>query len=172
MTSKKQIAYVALFRYIEKNICQLDPLSFMTDYETSSRNALRVVYPAVDLKGCYFHFTQAVQRKGANLQKSEQFFKKINETGDMNRLFHKFLALPLLPHTNIIEAFNNLKCVAATYGSTFTNFIKYFEQQWIIEVSIPLPFRLIYTSIYIYVYYICFFLIYFVLFFFVVYSIL
>lgn len=131
MTRKTKKAYIALFEYIENNICHLNPSSFMTDFESGMRNAIRHVYPTCKLRGCYFHYTQAIRKKG---RKIRGFFDTIIKDKTMNRLFHKFLVLPLLPQDKIKFAFGRLESAAKSFGSTFDEFVKYFKMQWIILV--------------------------------------
>lgn len=133
MTRRTKAAYISLFEYIESNICELNPESFMTDYESGMRKAIRHVYPACVIRGCYFHYTQAIRKRS---RKISGFFTQIVVDKDMHRLFHKFLVLPLLPQDEICNAFGQLECAAKSYGSVFDEFVKYFKMQWIIMVTI------------------------------------
>lgn len=133
MTRRTKRAYAAVFQFIESEICKMDPDSFMTDYEQAMRNAIREKWPNCELKACYFHFTQAV-RKYASIH-CPGFLNVIVKDNTMNRLFHKFLVLPLLPATQIDSAFVLLKAEAQSYGAVFKKFIEYFEAQWIVIVS-------------------------------------
>lgn len=142
MTRKTKTAYIALFEYIESNICHLDPSSFMTDFESGMRNAIRHVYPACNLRGCYFHYTQAIRKKG---RKIPGFFEAIVKDKAMHRLFRKFLVLPLLPSDKIKSAFDRLEYAAQSFGTTFDEFIKYFKMQWIILVRFIYKY-ILYTS--------------------------
>lgn len=126
MSKRTQKAYVALLRYIEDNICQLEPVAFMTDYETSLRSAIWTVYPGCEPNGCYFHFTQAVRK---NARKFPLLFETLNGNPEMHRLYHKMLALPLLPHELILGAFAKLKKGAKTFGKIFLPFLTYFESK-------------------------------------------
>lgn len=113
----------------------------MTDFESGMRNAIRQVYPSCDLRGCYFHYTQAIRKKA---RKIVGFFETIVKDKAMHRLFHKFLVLPLLPEDQIKPAFSQLESAAQSFGQTFDVFVKYFKMQWIIMVSL-----LLYIHVYI-----------------------
>ena len=41
---------------------ELAPLVCLTDFERAARKALKFHFPSVQLRGCYFHFKQAVGR--------------------------------------------------------------------------------------------------------------
>lgn len=64
------------------------------------RNAIRCVYPNIDLNTCWFHFCQAAKRKAIQMQ---SFANAANSTKKRNPLINKLLALSLLPPDDIAE---------------------------------------------------------------------
>ena len=63
MESKKKAAYVQLFEYIKLVLCPTwNPEELMMDFEKSLRLAVAEVYPNTRLIGCYFHYTQVVDK--------------------------------------------------------------------------------------------------------------
>ena len=66
-----------------------------TDFEAATWLSLRVVLPNVELKGCLFHFTQAVFRKIQALGLQRAY----NVDAGTLALCKNFMALPLLPRT-------------------------------------------------------------------------
>lgn len=128
MATKTQAAYAALFRYIERHVCNLDPTAFMTDYETAMRKAIREVYPDCDTDGCFFHFKQAVIRKTRSIRGLVQ---EINGDIELHRVMQKLLSLPLLPHYEIEAAFDALKEEAQNYSHLVKMLFEYYERQWI-----------------------------------------
>lgn len=134
MIRKTSAAYAAVFKYIEENICKLNPTSFMTDYECAMRNGLRAVYPNAKLHACWFHYTQAVRRKSSKIP---NFFKELAKHEYLNRIYHKFLALPLLPQHEIMNAYSMLKMAIECRSETniFEEFLQYFSKQWLQRVS-------------------------------------
>lgn len=78
MTRKTQEAYCSVFQYIEENVCHLRPNSFMTDYETGLRNALRFVYTIAKIEGCWFHYCQVIKK---NARRFPVFYRsyKLNQ---------------------------------------------------------------------------------------------
>ncbi|XP_044317503.1 uncharacterized protein LOC123038074 isoform X1 [Drosophila rhopaloa] len=125
MTRKTELCYQHLFLYIDSNICCLKGASFISDYEKAMRNALKKLHPSMNFFACWFHFTQACK-------KTPGFEKMLNCNKHAYVLFLKFLYLPLLPATKIVEAFNMLKCQAKSLEKImFSPFLKYFEKQWL-----------------------------------------
>lgn len=106
MTKKSQKSYEHVFRFINSNLLELKPKMFITDFEKALRNSLTKVFPEVRLKGCWFHFCQAMRRK---LGKMSELAKRIRSLDSAKRIFQKLLALPLLPSHEIEKAFNICK---------------------------------------------------------------
>lgn len=129
MTRKTQASYVHLFKCIEDEIVQLNPVSFMTDFETAMRNGLAIVYPTAKLFGCWFHF----KRHGAQIQ---GFMAQVRDDPDKAKIYFHLLSLPLLPSHLIKDTFYAI-CVEANmkFGpKEFKVFFKYYEAQWIKKV--------------------------------------
>lgn len=42
---------------------QLAPTTIFMDFDTAAQNAARTVFPGITVKGCFFHYTQAIWRK-------------------------------------------------------------------------------------------------------------
>lgn len=135
MTKKSEAAYIAVFKYIEENIWKLQPKCFMTDYECGMRNALKIVHPKAKLSACWFHYCQAIRRKCSNFG---DFLKKVRNDKYADEVFHKVLALPLLPSEHIKNAFEmlelGLKKDAPKY-KMFQPMLTYYRKQWLNRVS-------------------------------------
>ncbi len=67
LPNKRQETYQRVFQLLEKvrvNL-QLDllPSLLVSDFELAIMNAARSIFPSASIKGCYFHFCQAILRK-------------------------------------------------------------------------------------------------------------
>ena len=135
MNKKSEEAYISLFKYLDENIFKLNAATFMTDYETAMRNALKLIYPNSKLYGCWFHFCQAVRRH-LIIQKRSVLLPFIRNNKNASLIYHKLLALPLLPAKSIPVMFEALKLQAQTFDSEklFNKFFNYYEKQWIQKV--------------------------------------
>lgn len=133
MSKKTEVAYQNIFMYIEENIFQLKPDSFTTDYEIAMRNGIKSVYKNAVMVACWFHYTQALRRK---CSKISDFFVNAATNETIDRIFHKFLSLPLLPPNKIKEAYSSLKLAAQCMENRepFDQFLKYYENQWLRKV--------------------------------------
>ena len=103
MTKKTEIFYVEVFRVIKDLFPAFVPNVIMADFEAALRNAVALTYTNADLKGCWFHYKQAV------LRKIQQHFVMADRSRDeIKDWFHSILSVPLLPANKIGEAFDIL----------------------------------------------------------------
>uniref|UniRef100_A0A914DAC1 MULE transposase domain-containing protein n=1 Tax=Acrobeloides nanus TaxID=290746 RepID=A0A914DAC1_9BILA len=58
LPDKSEDTYVAMFLEIRRLVNDNAPSTFSIDFEKSLINAIIRVFPAADIRGCYFHFSQ------------------------------------------------------------------------------------------------------------------
>lgn len=135
MSCKLQICYEHIFCYINDNICVLEGVSFMTDYEAAMRNALAEQYPGSNHRNCWFHYCQKIKKDALRFDGFEQLIR----SNQLEReIYYKLMCLPLLPENLILDAFNDLKSKSEPIEAVgFHNFLAYFERQWMQCVRIP-----------------------------------
>ena len=92
-------------------VLQLVPLRKVTmvvaDFEAAIWVSLRQLMPGVKLKGCLFHFCQAIYRKMVN---DLNLKRSYNRDPGTKQLCRKLMALPLLPIGSIRSMFRKLTC--------------------------------------------------------------
>jgi hypothetical protein len=76
----------------------------MLDFEKAVWLAIGKKWTHVTLRGCFFHWTQAVERR-IDAEK----LTHLNTTPDDRRICRLLLALPLIPEKLITVQFNNIK---------------------------------------------------------------
>lgn len=134
MDRKTEQAYTDIFKYVNKNIIDLNGKGFMTDYERAMRNGLKKLFPNAELNACWFHFTQAVKK---HVKKFPALVKLIQSNPEAAKIYYKLQAIPLLPKDQIRPAFLMLKSLAVEIHCTkFNKFLQYYEQQWMKTVRI------------------------------------
>lgn len=133
MTNKTIDAYMDVFKFIEENSFELKPASIMSDYEDAMRAAIKKCWPNCDIRGCWFHLKQAVQRRCKADPNLKQLLKK---NFNARKIKNMLANIPLLPEDKITEgyecvrAFAKEKKLSAEFGELFS----YFERQWLREV--------------------------------------
>ncbi|XP_046806265.1 uncharacterized protein LOC124419747 isoform X2 [Lucilia cuprina] len=134
MSKKSKEAYKELLQYIQENIFDMDPSKCVTDYEQGLRAAINSVFPRSKLVGCWFHFCQAIRR---SVTKQKPLLEFLRSSRNASLLYHKVLALPLLPPDLIKNSFKDIKSQIFLMDSNniFLPFLKYFENQWINKVG-------------------------------------
>ncbi|XP_017475566.1 PREDICTED: uncharacterized protein LOC108365875 isoform X2 [Rhagoletis zephyria] len=127
MTNKSQAAYIHMLQYINTNLIDLNPVSFMTDYEEDLRNALKSVFPLAELSGCWFHYCQAIRQSAREIP---NFIVALRWNNALRRLMKKFMALPLLKPDMINTALGLLQAevdkmpMTSTYSTISNDFIE------------------------------------------------
>lgn len=113
----------------------LNGATFITDYEASLRRAIKSSFLDTKLYGCWFHYCQAVRRQITT--KHKQLAQFIRQNSKASVEYHKILSLPLLPSAQIVSVFGKIKDDIGKLERhyEFTNFLLYFEKQWLTKVS-------------------------------------
>lgn len=134
MSRKTTKSYEHVFKYIKNHILDMNCKSITTDFERAMRKALRNLYPNVTYVNCWFHFCQAAKKRA---MQTPQLIPYIRQNREAEELYYKLLSLPLLPACHIASQFRRLKVLAlANHRAVFSDFLSYFESQWIVKVSI------------------------------------
>ena len=101
------------------------------DFERAIWNALTAVYPDVQLKGCLFHWTQALWRKTQELGLQRAY----SEDRGTHKFIRKLMALPFLPSEHIQPLFD--KMVERATSQQLTELVTYVESTWITSEMWP-----------------------------------
>jgi hypothetical protein len=126
MSSRRIADYEAVFRKLRETIgASVAVRMGMLDFESAAWTAFARIFPQVELKGCYFHFSQALFRRMKRLGLSRAYCK---DEG-MNTILRQFLSLPLLPQNNIPSQWNRLNSLCSTPG--LSEFSQYVGKTWI-----------------------------------------
>ena len=131
MTSKNEQLYKAVLLSLKDILPNFNPSTAMCDFEKSSRNAFRSVYPSINLIGCWFHFTKAIYDKIkkfalCKLYKHNKAFKK---------WIYQIMSLPFLPEEEIRPTYSTLSLsllgLTTAELELVSSFKKYFVKTWL-----------------------------------------
>ena len=98
---------------------------------TAVWQAVRAVFPAADIRGCVFHFAQAVLRKVGNLGLNPTYEKRAG----VFLFVRKILGLPFLPPNDIQAAFDALHHNLT--NQLLVQLVTYVEQTWMTSTVWP-----------------------------------
>ncbi|OWF50368.1 hypothetical protein KP79_PYT09479 [Mizuhopecten yessoensis] len=114
-----------VFRHINEAIGTLNVRSIVMDFEAAVWSAVKVVYPEVDITGCYFHWAQAVIRKVQDLGLKTTYCEKKG----LYVFVQQLLGLPYLPPGHIEKAFESL--TAKLPNPAVEGLVSYLETAWL-----------------------------------------
>ncbi|XP_029678569.1 uncharacterized protein LOC115244778 isoform X1 [Formica exsecta] len=106
---------VALYQAIWEKIIEIAPdlknnvRFIMGDYERATNNALHKCFPETSLKGCWFHYNQAVLRK----------WRQLGLKNAPRKLIAMVMSVPLIPVTLFEQCFTILQYIADTMSSDY-----------------------------------------------------
>ncbi|XP_028158672.1 uncharacterized protein LOC114351596 [Ostrinia furnacalis] len=129
LSDKSTETYEILFCLIKSQIPQWEPITFKTDFEMAAINAIISVFPSVIRKGCYFHYTQAVWKKGTDL--------KLTKNKRTRRQVALCAVLPHLPQNQIFNGWWYIAAQSPDDGKSKL-FRKYMLSQWLRDEFIPI----------------------------------
>ena len=95
------------------------------DFEKANWNAIKEYSPGTIIKGCLFHYNQAIYR---NLQKL-RLQNSYNNDATLTKIARCVMALPLLPHEHIEHVYNMVPTMADT--PQLIKFMDLVNKQWI-----------------------------------------
>lgn len=137
---KKDVAtYTHLLQVIKLKINELfevnwEPEFFQIDYERPMMNAITTVLPSTQVKGCYFHYTQAiVKRVTKKLKLGDYYCTHGHRVRKVVRYCMILTLLPLYRFTeamNIIEGLVNSVPVSSPFRVQLRAFLSYYRSTW------------------------------------------
>ena len=130
MEEKTTRAYEILFNVLKDNGVVVKV--FMSDFEKSSRNAVRRIYPDVQVKGCWFHYTQSIMRRVKRVGLQREYASAPFVDVAVRRLF----ALAFVPEAEVAAAVDMIddeisECGNETVAAKMNELMNYFKKTWL-----------------------------------------
>lgn len=134
---KDEATYTRMFRLLKAAAQQfghvLDPQNVCIDFEQAMLASVQAIFPNCRIRGCLFHFSQAVWRHVQSLGLSRRYI----ENPRFNRVVRRVFALPLVPINRVddvwLEALNELD------DPQEIRFCDYVTETWVDEVVARFP---------------------------------
>ncbi|XP_068204653.1 uncharacterized protein [Palaemon carinicauda] len=97
LPNKRKVTYSRLFKMIKECQPTVNPKSVVCDFEIAAFLAIKENFPQVELKGCFFHFSQNMQKHIAALGLSSRY----NNDSQFSLQVKMILALAFVPVNHI-----------------------------------------------------------------------
>ena len=124
ISRRRKTDYAAVFRELCAMLPHRQIKRMVLEFEEATWRAARVVFPAVELKGCAFHFTQAIWRR---IQECGLQVAYASDDGTF-KFLRKVMALCFLPAQHITPIFLRLEQEAT---AALTPLLQYVSRTWI-----------------------------------------
>ena len=157
LPDKKTRTYMDLLKIVKEQIMQaweLDwhPSVFHIDFELGMKKAIQEVLPDSQIRGCYFHYSQAIIKRVNDLRLMPNYMV-LNSPA--RKIIRTMTILPLLPLDKIDQAFDLMRTLAINSYDFDTGayrkmseFLAYMTRTWVGGPTvIPMYHRSIWTNI-------------------------
>ncbi|KAF0756156.1 MULE domain-containing protein [Aphis craccivora] len=125
MTNRTTNSYNKMLQVLKNNNPNLNPYSFIIDFEKAFETAFSDKFPQTKIKGCYFHFQQCLWRKVQENGLQALYAENVEFALQVRHL----AALPFVPTNKVIHYFEKL--VDSTYfvnnENNLSTLVNYFE---------------------------------------------
>ena len=124
LPGKTNSLYTAVFEALDR-FGPYNPRSVLCDNEIGLHNAVTNTWPNTTLRGCHFHYTQALWR---HLLRVDLVSEYQVENSPIRAAFKMLTALPFVPENLITTAWRQLR---PTLLQDMASFIDYYERTWV-----------------------------------------
>ncbi|CAI2385595.1 unnamed protein product [Moneuplotes crassus] len=128
MQTKKYEGYQVALKWIKEKI-PIKPEFITTDFETSLMDAIKNVFPSVDIVPCFFHFAKSLWVNAGICGLRKKYYLK-----DTKQLIFSLKALAFRPPETVYKRFELLKLKYGSKNNSFTRYFEYFEHTWMDNV--------------------------------------
>jgi hypothetical protein len=133
LTDKSQLTYIRFLKYLLEIKPSLNPTSVIIDFEHSSINAFKTVFPHAEQQGCFFHFSKFMWRLIYNISQIENYVNNPNFALHIRML----AALVYVPPDNVTNAYEEILETQfyVENEDLLIPFYDYFEENWVGKIT-------------------------------------
>jgi hypothetical protein len=130
LPDKKTSTYHRLISLLKLKAADLelkfDPTTLIVDFEVTVHNVVRDLLPTTNIKGCLFHFGQALYRNLQGLGLASLY----KTSDDVRKWFRMYIGLAFLPVAHVVEGYNLVVAHTPDVSQCYI-FNQYFNNTWI-----------------------------------------
>uniref|UniRef100_A0A2S2PLB3 RING-type domain-containing protein n=1 Tax=Schizaphis graminum TaxID=13262 RepID=A0A2S2PLB3_SCHGA len=136
MSRKTVKAYDSLFKRLLEIEPQWKPKTIIVDFERAVQMSIKTIFRNTNIRGCWFHSSQALWRKVGELGMIEM----CNTNRNVYDIVHMLMALPLLPRDKLMEGFvsvtdfyvqNVQHHLSLENCNAFNRYFQYYKSTWL-----------------------------------------
>ncbi|KAL5247507.1 hypothetical protein ACHWQZ_G019400 [Mnemiopsis leidyi] len=125
LPGKTEVLYTSFLEELD-SLAQFEPQSVLCDFERGLHNAVQHVWPGVTVRGCYFHYKQALWRKMQAFDLSAEY-KVLSSP--VRKMFKAIGALPFVEPGSVVDVWEDQ--IKPNLPSDMEEFGSYFERTWV-----------------------------------------
>lgn len=122
---KKLKENIILYNEQNKNRESVNIKNFHCDFEEGLYQAALIVFPRINIKFCYWHFQQFMEKR------RKKFLAEYTNYQEVRELFKRVITLLFIDTKYIKDVFNKIKREIENLPNCINEFILYFEHQFI-----------------------------------------
>ncbi|CAF0949225.1 unnamed protein product [Brachionus calyciflorus] len=127
LEKKQADSYIEALEQIRNLTFNKNLKLILTDFEYSLMVSINTVFKEVQIKGCWFHFCQAVKRRLFSFGYKTEYLNN----WDFRFWIRRFLVLPLIPIEYLERALEIIISEIPFKNENLISFVKYFIKQWV-----------------------------------------
>ena len=131
LPDKTKDTYYDMFSIIKRKMANLDlqfnPTAMMSDFEIGMISTLRLHFPNTELKGCNFHFSQAIWRQTQQLGLTVSYHENIN----IRRIIRSLMTLPYIPRNWVRHQYRTIMGMTDADTDSVERLLQYFRSTWL-----------------------------------------
>ena len=131
LPDKTKDTYYDMFSIIKRKMANLDlqfnPTTMMSDFEIGMISTLRLHFPNTELKGCNFHFSQAIWRQTQQLGLTVSY----HENSNIRRIIRSLMTLPYIPRNWVRHQYRTIMGMTDADTDSVERLLQYFCSTWL-----------------------------------------
>lgn len=134
MSRRSKADYRAVLQYVKSTLSTTAVRAVVSDFEMAVWSAFREIFSNVAIRGCNFHWCQAIWKKIKECGLSNLYYRKSKS----RKFLGELMSLPFLPPEQIPITFQDFQdVIRPSHHQGFHQLLEYMESTWISSCIFP-----------------------------------